>query len=273
MSWHFLQEQGAGFWEGNSLDGAPSALLRLIPIAEKCSSPASETECLTPFQSGMTCEPSTATLGADTLTLCLEDSPARTFPYLGGGLDLAGSDPASGVKWRESSVKFDHDSRSWRTAQPLLLGDSEPFLETWPAWGWMRNGESSGRTMPALPTAETESGFWPTPLASDGPNGGPNSRGSKGDLRLSAAVHHFPTPKARDYRTGDRPESRRARFRRSGEWHSPDLNDVAAPGGQLNPPWVEWLMGWPIGWTGLEPLETDKFQQWRRSHSTRSCAA
>ena len=25
--------------------------------------------------------------------------------------------------------------------------------------------------------------------------------------------------------------------------------------GRLNPAWVEWLMGWPIGWTLLEPLE------------------
>ena len=24
--------------------------------------------------------------------------------------------------------------------------------------------------------------------------------------------------------------------------------------GQLNPDWVEWLMGWPIGWSSLEPL-------------------
>ena len=36
--------------------------------------------------------------------------------------------------------------------------------------------------------------------------------------------------------------------------------------GQLNPPWVEWLMGWPIGWTDLKPLAMDKFQQWLRSH-------
>jgi hypothetical protein len=27
-------------------------------------------------------------------------------------------------------------------------------------------------------------------------------------------------------------------------------------GGQLNPPWVEWLMGFPIGWTDLGPSET-----------------
>jgi DNA (cytosine-5)-methyltransferase 1 len=26
--------------------------------------------------------------------------------------------------------------------------------------------------------------------------------------------------------------------------------------GKLNPDWVEWLMGWPIGWTDLEPIET-----------------
>lgn len=32
--------------------------------------------------------------------------------------------------------------------------------------------------------------------------------------------------------------------------------------GQLNPDWVEWLMGWPIGWTSLEPLSADNFAQW-----------
>jgi site-specific DNA-cytosine methylase len=37
-------------------------------------------------------------------------------------------------------------------------------------------------------------------------------------------------------------------------------------GGHLNPTWVEWLMGWPLGWTDLKPLETDKFQSWLRAH-------
>jgi hypothetical protein len=27
-------------------------------------------------------------------------------------------------------------------------------------------------------------------------------------------------------------------------------------GGQLNPMWVEWLMGFPLGWTDLEDSET-----------------
>jgi hypothetical protein len=37
-------------------------------------------------------------------------------------------------------------------------------------------------------------------------------------------------------------------------------------GGLLNPDWTEWLMGWPIGWTGLRPLETDKYHFARLKH-------
>lgn len=41
---------------------------------------------------------------------------------------------------------------------------------------------------------------------------------------------------------------------------SPQLGAVV--GGALNPPWVEWLMGWPIGWTDLKPLGMGKFRSW-----------
>ncbi|KJH67258.1 hypothetical protein UF16_11095 [Chromobacterium violaceum] len=41
---------------------------------------------------------------------------------------------------------------------------------------------------------------------------------------------------------------------------------MASDHGQLNPEWVEWLMGWPIGWTGLKPLGMDKFREWQRQH-------
>lgn len=36
--------------------------------------------------------------------------------------------------------------------------------------------------------------------------------------------------------------------------------------GSLNPQWVAWLMGWPIGWTSLEPLAMAKFRVWLRWH-------
>jgi hypothetical protein len=40
-------------------------------------------------------------------------------------------------------------------------------------------------------------------------------------------------------------------------------------GGTLNPDWCEWFMGWPIGWTASEPLETDRFRQWLLGHGRR----
>ena len=33
-------------------------------------------------------------------------------------------------------------------------------------------------------------------------------------------------------------------------------------GGSLNPDWVEWLMGWPLGFTSLEPMSRDVFDKW-----------
>jgi len=36
--------------------------------------------------------------------------------------------------------------------------------------------------------------------------------------------------------------------------------------GLLNPEWVEWLMGWPIGYTDLKPLAMDRFLRWLRLH-------
>lgn len=32
--------------------------------------------------------------------------------------------------------------------------------------------------------------------------------------------------------------------------------------GALNPAWVEWLMGWPVGWTSMEPLSCPDFPDW-----------
>jgi DNA (cytosine-5)-methyltransferase 1 len=44
-------------------------------------------------------------------------------------------------------------------------------------------------------------------------------------------------------------------------------NLPTAAGGSLNPDWVEWLMGWPTGWTDLKPLAMDKYLSWLQSHS------
>ena len=36
--------------------------------------------------------------------------------------------------------------------------------------------------------------------------------------------------------------------------------------GWANPEFWELMMAWPIGWTDLKPLATDKFRRWLRSH-------
>lgn len=66
----------------------------------------------------------------------------------------------------------------------------------------------------------------------------------------------LPTPAAGDYKRS----TGKSQFSRN----TPGLS--AQLGGVPHPEFTEWMMGWPIGWTALEPLATDKFQRWLRLH-------
>jgi len=83
--------------------------------------------------------------------------------------------------------------------------------------------------------------MWPTPRASDGEKGGPNQRGSKGDLALPAAVVQWATPTASN-------KIRSEEFR-DGRTLSPA--EEAGGSRKLNPEFVTWLMGYPRAWTLL----------------------
>jgi hypothetical protein len=221
--------------------------------------------------------PSTDTPGKELLTWFLAGFPARTSAPPGRETGLTGNGLDCGWKWHESSVKYDLALRLWKTRQCSLLGDSEPYSETWPRSGTMRNGECWERQMWARITRETGSGFWPTvtvcgnynrkglsknsgdglatavaswptPTKSDG-SGGPGCSGRAGGLNLRTAVAKWPTPTASEdhYRL------------QVNSQQSKSLGAMAArSGGPLNPEWVEWLMGWPLGWTDCKPLETDR---------------
>jgi hypothetical protein len=87
-------------------------------------------------------------------------------------------------------------------------------------------GGAMGRVGPVRPSLETMArrGIWPTPQAFD-------ATGITGNL-----------------------------WERKTKGGCSNLKDVV--GGKLNPTWVEWLMGWPLGWTDCEPSETARFRQW-----------
>ncbi len=107
-------------------------------------------------------------------------------------------------------------------------------------------------------------GMWPTPCVADA-MGGRTSKGSKrpGECGMAKMVKQWPTPSARDWRSGK--ASQMTLDRNSGP-----LNEVVTErdpqgGGSLNPTWTEWLMGWPLGWTDCAPLATAGFRKWRQS--------
>jgi site-specific DNA-cytosine methylase len=86
---------------------------------------------------------------------------------------------------------------------------------------------------------------WPTPTAHMSKETNAPSEHRRNTPTLTAQVN-WPTPVADD--TGHR----KNKYAQGGTALS------TKAGGQLNPMWVEWLMGWPLGWTDLKPLETDK---------------
>jgi len=88
--------------------------------------------------------------------------------------------------------------------------------------------------------------LWPTPQSWDGRRGAEDREAKRargaGGINLQAAVGMFPTPDATDNKG---PSSRSEGKER------PTCDDdlPTRVGGQLNPEFVEYLMGFPKGWT------------------------
>ena len=228
-SLHSSQELEVESLGESSLDGKQSAPLSGSHTQLAYLPPDKMTAFSRLSRFGMTFKPLTADRGEELLMSFREAFPARTSQSLGGGLESKASEAGCGERWRGSFVKYDPDSSLWRTHQCSLLGDLEPFSETWPSWGLMRDGECWEQQISVRRIRETGSGLWPTPVKSDSAARRP-SKGWKGDSDLPSVVWT---------RTGG-------------------LENPSKPPARLNPEWVAWLMGWPRGWTSLRPLEMGK---------------
>lgn len=170
----------------------------------------------------------------------------------------------------ESFATFDPDARSWKTCRVYLDGEWETYSVIWPRSGMTHAGIAYLLSPSAPLTAETgyssslptptalrdAVALWPTPKATDG------ERGGRGDLLSMVRAGQtsrrrdrlLPTPLAKDGARGggltDAARLRRESNSRTG------LSLPEEIGGPLNPMWVEWLMGFPAGWTDLEDSET-----------------
>lgn len=262
MSWHFLQEREAVSSADICWDGAAFVPSKSMTMLGGYCLPDNETGCSPTSPSGMTLRRSTEGPGAGELMWFQGDSPVRTYRPPERERDLAEAEVDCGPSLPESLARYNPATYSWRTRQYSLLGGLELFSETWPRWGMMRGGELSVPAMLAPLTSESESGLWPTPTVQDADNNGGPGQMRRNTLPLNAVVKRFRTPNKTD---ADK-WSKQSQAEREAKGQQVRLCHQLDAGGSLSPLWVEWLMGWPLGWTDLGVLEMDRFQQWRHGH-------
>jgi hypothetical protein len=186
--------------------------------------------------------------------------------------------------WRSSIANL-----QWK-AKPLLLSRRERFTSEWDTESqmmcWRRSKvldtpsrRLSFRLAVLMPrTDEIASGLWPTPRAgktSDESEESWSKRQEAGKVStppLTLAVKMWATPNAADAvgsHGGGQGRSLRTDMYNltHGLWPTPRTNVGTGPGvhgqggldlqtaagGTLNPDWVEWLMGFPLGWSDIGP--------------------
>ena len=126
--------------------------------------------------------------------------------------------------------------------------------------------------------------LWPTPLSQDAKHSGHAPTGPGKAIKLSYAIHgwpiptvqdagkatkrlrddhqnnltavvaNWPTPTATQHKGWSKNHNRAETDDRLDYTVEREANQQGKESGRLNPDWVEWLMGWPIGWSSTEPM-------------------
>jgi hypothetical protein len=269
------QELGEEYLGDTCLDGEPSAPLSGNNTQQAYCAPDKMTKFSRLSRFGMTYKPLTESRGEELLTLYLAGFHAKTSQLQEKETDLTEKGQECGEKWHGLLARFDQDSHLWRTVQCSLLEDLNESLQTLPQWGMTVGGELYLRQTLVQNINENESGFWLTPTATAISGRSEEAMEYRISWREKSGRTTVPcgnlaeqvmysggipckdmkkptmwgTPKAQD--------SRHA-LRDRGKGNLGEQVSGLHNGGKLNPLWTEWLMGWPIGWTDLKPLEMDK---------------
>ena len=200
-------------------------------------------------------------------------SPANPSPTLAGDW-VPPTNAGSGRSSCESYARLGPDGcwlRMYQDSCQLKMdGSLEECSGTWPRAGTMRNGIVY-RRQPLVPRISAiGSLYWPTPVQ----DGDRTTDYKQGGHSLGAHVRRWPTPQAYSHGPNSNPPGiTKLDIEVRGMYPTPLPSDVTggrttkgkdrqdetglrqAVGGQLNPTWVEWLMGFPLGWTDLEDSE------------------
>jgi hypothetical protein len=231
MSWLYSQVLVVEYLGENYLDGEQSVPLsgNNTQLAYLPQDKMTDYSRLSRF--GMMFKPLTEQAGKELLMSYQAAFRAKTSLLPGQEMDLTESGQECGKRWQGLLARYDPNTHSLRTVQCSLFEDLNQSLQTWPRWGSMQNGECFQQPMWEQTISEKEYGL------------------------LHKEI--WPTPVTRDYKdTGTKKALSRAKAKRS----SPGVALIigAELGGSLNPTFSEWLMGWPLEWTDLKPLVTDK---------------
>jgi hypothetical protein len=211
-------------------------------------------------------------------------SPARTSPPQARARALPAAAADYGKSTPELLGKFDLATRSLKTSQRCFIEGWQTFSSTFPRSGMMRNGTAYALPMLVPHTGATGYGSLPThsiptPTASDHIERRSTSTetlnfATNKSVSLDRFAKMWPTPTSRDWKDGSAQACANVPAnallgRVVHQWATPRTADskgqgmardradkpdnlAAQIGGSLNPTWVEWLMGFPLGWTDLE---------------------
>ena len=282
MSWSYSRGLVEEYLGQCFSDTGLSALLNTTHTPDQFYWPDKTTEHSRISRFGMTCEPLMAIRGEELLTWYLAGFRAKTSALPETVPDWTAKGQGYGQKWLGLLGKYDPDTHSLKTAQLSLLEDSTECCPTLPRWGLMLDGELYPHPMLEPFTEESESGYWPTQQTRFWTNDGDLAQLAKkcdnfdefNQMAYRAAAkkksQYWPTATATAYKgwsTNHNRASSDDRLDYTVERESCQLGQQTPPM-RLNPDWVEWLMGWPIGQTALKPLATGKFQEFEQQHGS-----
>ena len=207
------------------------------------------------------------------LTLYQEDSLANRFPWLESKKEK-GMIVIYGRKCSELSESLRRVGSSVRMYLESCELPLPTLYRTWSVKAMTSQCLILKLRLSERRTDESELRLWQTPVAEDAANRAFRVN-SRGEPKLSGQVKLFPTMRSHEvgdyqYSRGDHlkpiltltgyaklfPTPRCGGSRGNSPAGAKHVDLAGAGGGQLNPTWVEWLMGFPIGWTDLNASET-----------------